>query len=326
MKKLIKKHLISGEHNNHSPHLLRDSGVSALFLTILVVFSLLLLQSRFLGGSSFLASVLPNILVDLANEDRADFNLSHLTVNETLVAAAQLKANDMAARGYFAHNTPEGLEPWYFFQQAGYDYLYAGENLAINFSDSDAVEKAWMNSPLHRDNILGAQFTEVGIATAEGYYEGKKTTFVVQLFGSPRVASIPAASAPVAVETVPEVAAAPAATEVSEPAVLADTETFSPTPVEKESVKRVAEEVAEPEAEYDLASEAVEVATSPSRILEYIYLVLALLIVTPILSILVREIKRHHRKQVVAGGALLSLMALLLFVTHGLLFLEVSVL
>ncbi|MEZ4156997.1 MAG: hypothetical protein R3B52_03500 [Candidatus Paceibacterota bacterium] len=35
-------------------------------------------------------------------------------MNETLVAAAQLKANDMAARGYFAHNTPEGFEPWYF--------------------------------------------------------------------------------------------------------------------------------------------------------------------------------------------------------------------
>ncbi|MEZ4156998.1 MAG: hypothetical protein R3B52_03505 [Candidatus Paceibacterota bacterium] len=152
----------------------------------------------------------------------------------------------------------------------------------------------------------------------------------MQLFGSPRIASVPAASAPVAVEAAPEVAAAPSPAEVNEPAVLADTETFSPTSTESldkleiESIESQEEQTTV--TEYNLASEAVELATSPSRILEYFYFVLGMIIMIPILSILVREFKRHHRRQVIAGGALLSLMGLLLFVTHGLLFLEVSVL
>jgi hypothetical protein len=96
-----------------------------------------------------------------------------------------MKANDMATKGYFAHTSPEGLSPWYWFKQAGYDFVYAGENLAVNFSDSAEVDKAWMNSPGHRDNILNTKYTEVGIATANGMYQGRPTTFVVQEFGRP---------------------------------------------------------------------------------------------------------------------------------------------
>ena len=131
------------------------------------------------------AAVVSAVLVDLANTDRSTNKIVELKTSAELTVIAQAKADDMAEKGYFAHTSPEGRDPWYWFKQGGYLFRYAGENLAIDFSDSADVERAWMNSPAHRANILNAHFTEIGIATAVGTYEGRRTTFVVQEFGAP---------------------------------------------------------------------------------------------------------------------------------------------
>src|SRR4029079_16600268 len=122
---------------------------------------------RFALRSPETAAVISAVLVDLANGDRAQHGYGTLTLNSTHVAAAQAKANDMAAKGYFAHVSPDGTDPWHWFKEAGYQFDYAGENLAVNFVDSGDVNDAWMNSPTHRDNILNPHYTEIGIATAE---------------------------------------------------------------------------------------------------------------------------------------------------------------
>ena len=132
-----------------------------------------------------LSAIYVGVLVNLTNKDRAAENLSELTVNPLLEKAAQMKADDMAAKSYFAHNTPEGLTPWYWMEQAGYKYTFAGENLAVNFNDSEAVETAWKNSPTHWYNIINPRFTEIGIATSTGIYKGHNAIFVVQMFGTP---------------------------------------------------------------------------------------------------------------------------------------------
>lgn len=132
-----------------------------------------------------LSSVYASVLVNLTNKNRASANLSELKVNPVLEKAAQMKADDMAAKGYFSHNTPDGKTPWYWFEQAGYKYEYAGENLAVNFEDSDDIETAWMNSPKHFTNIMNNKFIEIGIATSTGIYKGREAIFVVQLFGKP---------------------------------------------------------------------------------------------------------------------------------------------
>ena len=54
----------------------------------------------------------------MTNQNRASANIAELKVNPLLEKAAQLKADDMATRGYFAHNTPEGLTPWHWFKEA----------------------------------------------------------------------------------------------------------------------------------------------------------------------------------------------------------------
>jgi len=48
------------------------------------------------------------------------------------------------------------------------DFTYAGENLAVDFSDSQDVTTAWLNSPEHRANIMDTHFTQFGIAIATG--------------------------------------------------------------------------------------------------------------------------------------------------------------
>ncbi len=131
------------------------------------------------------SSILPDVLVDLTNGNRAQNNIPSLKVNSLLEQAARLKAQDMAVKGYFAHTSPAGVEPWYWLAKVGYQYSGAGENLAINFSDSIDIDNAWMNSPGHRANILDNRFSEIGIATIKGSYQGKETVFVVQFFGRP---------------------------------------------------------------------------------------------------------------------------------------------
>lgn len=158
-------------------------ALSAITLS-LVLLLMVVMQHAAFQSLAHRAAVITAVLIDLANDSRVGAQAPHLTYNTQLQAAAQLKANDMAAKGYFAHQSPDGKMPWDWIALVGYPYVYAGENLAVDFNDSKEVNQAWLNSPTHRANLLNPHFTEIGIATAEGMYQGRPTTFVVQLFGS----------------------------------------------------------------------------------------------------------------------------------------------
>jgi hypothetical protein len=100
-------------------------------------------------------------------------------MNSQLTQAAQLKAKDMFAKDYWAHNSPNGTMPWDFIKQAGYDYQYAGENLARGFTTSNDVVTAWMNSPEHRENMLSPNYHDVGFALQEGSLTGEPDTILI---------------------------------------------------------------------------------------------------------------------------------------------------
>lgn len=186
MLRWLKNHFIPSEVNDHQPHFLRTK-IAVGLITIVFAVELLYLASSFivLPTSDYFAAIFASVLVQQTNEERAIENLGTLTTNEKLIRAAQMKADDMAARGYFSHITPDGKNSWYWFRQVGYNYAAAGENLAVNFTDSKDVTEAWMHSPSHRSNIMGENYTEIGIATAHGTYKGKEAIFVVQMFGRP---------------------------------------------------------------------------------------------------------------------------------------------
>ena len=125
-------------------------------------------------------------VVYLVNQSRAEQNLKPLLINPELSKIAEDKAYDMVKNRYFAHTSPTGITPWYWFKQNNYNYKYAGENLAINYDDAEEEHLAWMNSPTHKRNILNSNFTEIGIATAVGVIEGKKSQVTVQIFAAPQ--------------------------------------------------------------------------------------------------------------------------------------------
>jgi|GEM_PF-2839008 len=136
--------------------------------------------------STSLASVLPSVIIALTNTDRVKNGSSLLVENPLLTKAAQIKADDMLARQYYSHTTPEGHTPLYFLDAVGYKYLNAGENLDLTYeSTAEDVHMAWMNSPAHRANLLLSQYTEIGVGVAEGEYQGQHVSFVVELFGTP---------------------------------------------------------------------------------------------------------------------------------------------
>lgn len=131
-----------------------------------------------------LPSVDEQTLITLTNNERASRGLAPLVFNATLSAAAEAKAADILTQDYFEHVSPTGKTPWVFIKAAGYNYLKAGENLAIDFTTVEGPIPAWMNSPTHRANILKPDYEEVGIAEVKGEYKGRETTVVVQMFGT----------------------------------------------------------------------------------------------------------------------------------------------
>jgi hypothetical protein len=217
IKPWVKKHFIPHEGNDHRPHFLHGKNTRRMVLTILFVeLAVFILPTLFiLQNDDFIAAVLPGVLSELTNDRRADASLNTLVSNPTLDLAAQRKAEDMAAKSYFAHTSPEGRTPWSWLSEVGYKFVYAGENLAVNFYDSEDVTDAWMNSPGHRANILKDGYTEVGTGVAKGIYKGREAIFVAQFYGTPQPRVV--AVAPNSAVLPPPASRAPVPTPAPEP-------------------------------------------------------------------------------------------------------------
>ncbi len=179
------------------PH--KKNGYHAYLFRIpaLVIFTLLIIGVNFFPkidhktpvSSDKVLGIGSNISKDevirLTNQERANQGLPALQENPTLDWAATLKAQDMISKDYWAHNSPDGHEPWYFFTQAGYQYAYAGENLAKNFDNSSQIVSAWMASSSHKENILNKNYSQIGVVVMNGKLQGEETTLVVQSLGAP---------------------------------------------------------------------------------------------------------------------------------------------
>lgn len=123
-------------------------------------------------------------VISLVNKERLANGLGVLVENSLLSKAARDKAGDMIKNDYFAHTSPSGKSPWYWIGQNGYDYKYAGENLAVNFGSAESQHKAWMASATHRKNILNTNYKEIGVAVAKGKVDGETSIITIQLFGT----------------------------------------------------------------------------------------------------------------------------------------------
>ncbi len=180
--------------NNHKAGILQPSGLCVLIALFLLSQSFLNLFFNFAPGVlGFASSITPEEIVELTNQKRTGNGIAPLKINGQLNEAAQQKAADMFALNYWSHVSPRGLHPWSFISNAGYYYLYAGENLARDFYNAGGVVEAWMNSSTHRDNILNKKYQDIGVAVVDGVLQDQETTLVVQMLGTPqgRPATVP---------------------------------------------------------------------------------------------------------------------------------------
>ncbi len=331
--KTFTHYFVPAKTNKYRPLFLRVKVASLVMLVIVGLFGLSVAGQYLLvaSGSPQVAAVISAALVNLANDDRAQNNLGSLTVSPELQAAAQAKANDMAANGYFAHTSPSGRDPWYWFTQAGYNFSYGGENLAVYFSDSDAVNTAWMNSPEHRANILNGHFTQIGIATAEGTYQGHQTTFVVQEFGTPgttaavkttptsTVSTKPVKTRATVVKASPKVEGA--STSSPQVKVITEDKTFIAVENENASVTpvRVASTTSSPSPN-PISVFILKFVTSPQSDLVVLYEVIAGVVGLALVIEVFTELRRTHPHRIVLGLSILGLMVTLVLIGHVFLF------
>ncbi len=186
-----------GQHHSKGAHYAKVYWPYLPLLLVVVLGTLLSFLPRTSWDVLAYASNLSHqALLEETNEERARVNANKLMLNQQLSSAAQAKAEDMATRNYWSHNTPEGQEPWIFVIDAGYEYKKAGENLAYGFRSSEATIGGWMNSKTHRENLLDGAYSEVGFGYANApNYQGKgEVTIVVAMYGTPLHSTVPVGS------------------------------------------------------------------------------------------------------------------------------------
>jgi hypothetical protein len=159
------------------PKIQKMLGIAVFAVVFSLAFSLVALANEPLG-------ITKEEVIQMVNDSREKEGVKVLAENEKLSQAAAAKAEDMLKENYFAHNSPSGKTPWFWIEQAGYDYHYAGENLAMDFKNADEQHSAWMKSPTHKKNILNKDFQEIGVAVRQGFIEGHLAIITVQEFGT----------------------------------------------------------------------------------------------------------------------------------------------
>lgn len=102
-----------------------------------------------------------NKVFELVNEEREKEGLDPLILDDTLCKAADVRAKEVGK--YYSHERPNGTKCFTVLGEYDVSYSYAGENIAQGQSDGEGVMDSWMHSKLHKANILGENFTKIGI-------------------------------------------------------------------------------------------------------------------------------------------------------------------
>jgi len=191
MKDFLHHLFLPHERNNYRAKLLHHKTL--LFFIALIfsaTFFLEIIKTNFPSVLGVQNNITVEQLVSITNKKRSEVGLSPLVLNPNLSQAAALKAGDMFAKDYWAHNSPDGITPWVFIKQSGYNYAYAGENLARGFNSAEDVVNAWMASPKHKENMLFKNYNDVGFFVGVGKLKGEDTILVVEEFGNQGIRAI----------------------------------------------------------------------------------------------------------------------------------------
>lgn len=312
-------HEDGAEHHAHALSVFALFGYLAVFVVVIAGFGVIRVTApQILGAVTFSADQ----IISLTNVKRSENGLGQVTANQLLANAAAAKAANMFSENYWAHNSPSGKTPWTFIQAAGYKYVYAGENLARDFTDAQSVVNAWMNSPSHKSNLLDKNFKEIGVAVANGNLTGQEGILVVQMFGS-GLSQIPAPLAqaspsPVAVASPTSQAVAGNVTSPKPSPTPSPAESPTPTPTQAPVVARA--DLLVPVPSEQPGSEVTVLASRQFSISKIISLALVgfvfLLFVTEVVMVARRE-HLHLRSGLLAHLGILAFLLLLIWYAVG---------
>lgn len=113
-------------------------------------------------------SAVASEMIERANASRRASGLPALSRSAKLMSAAQLQADQMVRAGVMAHELPGQPYPTLRSRLAAVQYALraAGENISEGQRSAAEAQTTWMESPLHRANILSLEFTEFGTGVA----------------------------------------------------------------------------------------------------------------------------------------------------------------
>jgi uncharacterized protein YkwD len=145
-----------------------------------------------LAVSASAVEITTEAVVAEMNIHRAAAGLPPLRHDDRLLRAAESRMRDMEELAYWGHIAPDGRSPFDVIRPNGYEYRYAGENLAAGFETAEVLVQSWMESKGHRANILSPLYQDCGVSIIDGATTGRGTgRSVVVLFARPISPSSP---------------------------------------------------------------------------------------------------------------------------------------
>ncbi len=268
-RKAIKKlhdFFIPHSGNDHKPRALSPAWLKA-YAALLIAVKLLVVGVLFFTypNPARLSQQIVDQLFTLTNQSRIEAGVEPLNFDPVLTEAASAKARDMAEKGYFSHIGPDGKKPWQWIDRGRYQFVYMGENLAMDFSTAEVVHLAFKKSPSHWKNIVNPRYRDMGIGVASGVINGRETVVLVEFFGSRQALGPQLAKA----ETVPFVneqaqpSTAPAQGEKTEKVEVAGTEIENKQRVDNASAEKKVEQPAD--KSLDVTASQAETAAQPVK-------------------------------------------------------------
>lgn len=149
--------------------------------------SILMLLYVALASAKPATNIKASEIIEVINSERRKLNIEELKPDESLMQAAQIKAEDMARRKYISNMDPENNSTWELVKKNNYNYFIIGENLILtDLKSKDIVLNQMKINSVHKDNLLNQSFDDVGIGLARygKYKENDNLYIVVGLFAN----------------------------------------------------------------------------------------------------------------------------------------------
>lgn len=124
-----------------------------------------------------------NQITDKLQSQRNLLSVPPLTVNSSLMSAAQSQAEEMARSRTFSYSMPDGTTSWDYIKKSKVTYSSAAMLEAVSDESSDRIIASWSKSPIKYNAYTDRNYTDIGVGVANlGDYQGHQNAKVIIIF------------------------------------------------------------------------------------------------------------------------------------------------